>query len=137
MEIRVERIALRPTYTIGRLYINGKYTCDTLEDKVRDLKREPKVQGKTAIPDGKYLVRLTYSNRFKKVLPLLVDVPYFEGVRIHSGNDEDDTEGCILVGKNKEKGKVLESRVTMTSLMYDLQQAHNRNEKITIEVKTL
>lgn len=137
MEIRVERIALRPTYTIGRLYINGKYTCDTLEDKVRDLKREPKVQGKTAIPEGKYLVRLTYSNRFKKVLPLLVDVPYFEGVRIHSGNDEDDTEGCILVGKNKEKGKVLESRVTMTSLMYDLQQAHNRNEKIEIEVKTL
>lgn len=137
MEIRVERIALRPTYTIGRLYLNGKYFCDTLEDKVRDLKREPKVQGKTAIPEGKYLVRLTYSNRFKKVLPLLVDVPYFEGVRIHSGNDEDDTEGCILVGKNKEKGKVLESRVTMTSLMYDLQQAHNRNEKITIEVKTL
>lgn len=137
MEIRVERIALRPTYTIGRLYLNGKYTCDTLEDKVRDLKREPKVQGKTAIPEGKYLVRLTYSNRFKKVLPLLVDVPYFEGVRIHSGNDEDDTEGCILVGKNKEKGKVLESRVTMTSLMYDLQQAHNRNEKIEIEIKTL
>lgn len=137
MEIRVERIALRPTYTIGRLYLNGKYFCDTIEPRVRDLKREPKVQGKTAIPEGKYLVRLTYSNRFKKVLPLLVDVPYFEGVRIHSGNDEDDTEGCILVGKNKEKGKVLESRVTMTSLMYDLQQAHNRNEKITIEVKTL
>lgn len=137
MEIRVERIALRPTYTIGRLYLNGKYFCDTIEPRVRDLKREPKVQGKTAIPEGKYLVRLTYSNRFKKVLPLLVDVPYFEGVRIHSGNDEDDTEGCILVGKNKEKGKVLESRVTMTSLMYDLQQAHNRNEKIEIEIKTL
>lgn len=137
MELRVERIAKRGNYTIGKLFINGRYFCDTLEDKVRDLSRGPKIAGKTAIPEGQYRVRLTYSNRFKKVLPLLIGVPHFDGIRIHSGNDADDTEGCILVGKNKERGKVLESRQTMASLMKELQQVNNRNEPIWIEVRTL
>ena len=81
--------------------------CDTLEDRVRKGK---KVKHTTAIPEGTYRVVLTMSNRFKRLLPLLIDVPDFEGVRLHSGNSEDDSSGCILPGENKVVGKVLNSR---------------------------
>jgi len=108
MNITVKRIALRPTYTIGKLYINGKYYCDTLEDTVRDLNQngkfdngEQKVYGQTAIPYGTYRVLWTYSPKFKKYMPEIKDVPEFSGVRIHSGNTATDTLGCILVGQNK------------------------------------
>lgn len=109
IQIRVERYAFRATYTIGRMLINGKYFCDTLEDQVRDLADEQKVYAKTAIPAGKYEVRVTWSPKFKRNLPLLLGVPYFSGIRIHRGNRAADTSGCILVGENKVKGMVINS----------------------------
>ena len=130
MRIVVKRTFKGKDYTIGKLYINGDYFCDTLEDVVRD---GEKVYGKTAIPEGTYTIVLTMSNRFKKILPLLLQVPKFEGVRIHSGNTAADTEGCILVGKNKEKGKVLESRAVFAQLMKRLESVENK-ENITIEI---
>lgn len=113
MLIEVKRVALKEHYTIGKLYIDGVYVCDTLEDKVRI----PfiKVYGSTAIPAGTYKMVLDYSNRFKKIMPHILNVPEFEGIRIHSGNTDEDTYRCILVGYNKEKGKVIDSRVA-----YDL-----------------
>ena len=109
MKLKLKRIALKPTYTIGKLYINDEYFCDTLEDTVRDLKEEPKVPGKTAIPAGEYRVVLAVSPRFGRLLPRLLGVPYFEGILIHKGNTAKDTAGCILVGENKKKGMVLNS----------------------------
>ena len=109
IQIKVERYAFLSTYTIGRMLINGKYFCDTLEDQVRDLTSEKKVYSKTAIPAGKYEVRVTWSPKFKRNLPLLLGVPYFSGIRIHRGNKADDTSGCILVGENKVKGMVINS----------------------------
>ena len=135
MELQVKRIAKRDTYTIGRLYIDGERFCDTLEDRVRDLSKEAKVKGRTAIPTGRYRLVLTYSPRFKRILPLLVDVPFFSGVRIHRGNTAKDTEGCILVGFNREVGKVLESAVTEQKLMAVLQNAANKGEQIYITVE--
>ncbi len=132
MKLLVRRIALQPTYTIGKLYIDGEYFCDTLEDRVRDLSREAKVVGQTAIPEGRYMVSVTMSPRFGRLLPLLHDVPQFTGVRIHSGNTAKDTQGCILVGYNREKGKVLDSRATekrLVELMID------RHENVELEVR--
>lgn len=135
MELKLRRIAKRNTYTIGRLYIDGKYFCDTLEPKVRDLSKEPKVKGKTAIPAGRYRLYLTYSSRFKRILPLMDNVPQFSGVRIHRGNTAKDTEGCILVGYNREVGKVLDSAVTEQRLMAVLQNTANRGEQIFITIE--
>lgn len=107
LKIEVIRIAKKPNYTIGKLYIEGQYLCDTLEDAVRP----EKIQGKTAIPEGTYQVIMNMSNRFKKIMPLLIDVPNYEGVRIHSGNTPEDTEGCILLGKNTKVGMITDSRL--------------------------
>ena len=103
MNLLLKRIALKPDYTIGRLYIDGQYFCDTLEDAVR----EEKIVGKTAILAGTYQVIVNRSPKFKRDLPLLLGVPNFEGIRIHRGNTAKDTSGCILVGENKVKGKLL------------------------------
>lgn len=110
--LNLQRIAEKPDYTIGRLYINGVRFCDTLEPPVRDLQADGsgKVKGKTAIPAGEYYVQVTQSPRFRRLLPLLLNVPHFSGVRIHAGNTVADTQGCILVGENKQVGKVLNSR---------------------------
>lgn len=126
MELRLKRIARKDDYTIGRLYINGKYVCDTLEDYDRLYFGGIKVAGKTAIPRGTYRVTFTYSPKFGKkkpystlsngVLPLLTDVPMYSGVRIHVGNTASDTEGCILVGENKVVGQVVNSTATYTRL---------------------
>ena len=134
MELKVQRIAKKPTYTIGKLYIDGEKFCDTLEDRVRDLSKEPKIKGQTAIPAGRYRIYLTYSPRFKRILPLLEDVPQFTGVRIHRGNTAKDTEGCILVGFNREVGKVLDSAATEQRLMAVLQNAVNKGEQIFITI---
>lgn len=110
--LNLQRIAEKPDYTIGRLYINGVRFCDTLEPPVRDLQADGsgKVAGKTAIPAGEYYVQVTQSPRFRRLLPLLLNVPHFSGVRIHAGNTVADTQGCILVGENRQVGKVLNSR---------------------------
>lgn len=123
MKILLKRIFKGEDYTIGHIYINGQYFADSLEDTVRDVK----IKGKTAIPAGKYSILMTYSNRFKKIMPLLVDVPGFEGVRIHSGNTPEDTEGCILVGKNTIKGQLTSSRL-YTRMLYDLLKSSENNE---------
>lgn len=118
MKMKLKRTFKGAEYTIGKLYLNDEYFCDTLEDVVRPEGR--KIAGKTAIPTGEYKVVLTESKRFKKLLPLLINVPNFTGVRIHSGNTHHDTEGCILVGENKVKGRVINSRATMNRLMAQL-----------------
>lgn len=115
MQINVRRTFKGPDYTIGKLYVDGHYLCDTLEDTVRPA--GTKIAGKTAIPAGTYRVKKTMSPRFKKILPEILDVPGFAGVRIHAGNSAADTEGCLLIGLNKAKGKVLESQATMAFFM--------------------
>ncbi len=117
--LTLTRIAKRADYTIGRLEDeNGVKICDTLEPTWRDYKGgELKVPRKSAVPEGTYPVVVTKSKKFGKYLPLLVGVPGFEGIRIHSGNTVNDTEGCILVGQNLIKGKVLLSRLTLEKLM--------------------
>lgn len=128
MKLLLERIYKAPTYTIGKLYIDGNLFCDVLEDVVRP--EGVKVYGETAIPFGTYKVKLTMSNRFKKVMPILLDVPMFEGIRIHAGNTEADTSGCLLVGENTIKGKVINSTATFKRLMEHLKGAIN----ISIEI---
>lgn len=113
MKMTLKRIFKGNQYTIGKLYIGGEYFCDTLEDAVRP----EKIKNETAIPAGTYDVILNMSNRFKKILPLLLKVPNYEGVRIHSGNTKEDTSGCILVGENKVKGQVINSKQKMNELM--------------------
>ncbi len=103
--IELKRIFKGKNYTIGKLYVNGKYFCDTLEDAVR----ETKIAGITAIPAGRYQIENSMSPRFKRRLPMLYNVPDFTGIRIHRGNTHEDTEGCILVGENKKKGMVINS----------------------------
>lgn len=113
MKLKLIRMYFKPTYTIGKLYIDGVYQCDTLEDPPRDIK----IKGETCIPKGVYKVIINMSARFKKLMPLLINVPDFEGVRIHSGNTSKDTEGCPLVGQNKLVGKVVNSRLEFDKLM--------------------
>lgn len=115
MQINVRRTFKGQEYTIGKLYIDGHYLCDTLEDTVRPA--GIKIASKTAIPAGTYKVKKTMSPRFKKVLPEILNVPGFSGVRIHAGNTAADTDGCLLLGLNKAKGKVLESQATMAFFM--------------------
>lgn len=149
MKLLLKRIALRESYTIGKLYVNGTYFCDTCEDRVRDNNRdgdlddigEGKVYGQTAIPYGTYKVTMNvqspkYSQRAayawcKGYLPRLVDVPHFEGILIHSGNDATHSAGCILVGENKVRGQVINSMATLKRLVNILKGADNIT--ITIE----
>lgn len=143
MELNVKRIARKDGYTIGRLFINNEYFCDTLEDTDRGLSSTmqvneilaKKVKAQTAIPTGKYDVILTFSPRFKRVLPLLLSVKGYEGVRVHAGNTNKDTEGCLLVGENKAKGQVINSRATLEKLMSILLDSEKRKEKVTILIE--
>ena len=130
MNLLLKRIALKPEYTIGKLYIDGQYFCDTLEDTVR----EKKIAGKTDIPEGTYQVIVNRSPKFKRDLPLLLDVPNFEGFRIHRGNTVKDTSGCILVGENKVKGKVINSTKYETLLTAILKREMQSGSNITITV---
>ena len=148
MELILERIAKRKTYTIGRLYIQrrvddeylagteNKYFCDTLEPTWRDYEHGAyKVKGRSAIPEGRYAVVISYSPKFKQWLPILLGVPKFEGIRIHAGNTAKDTEGCILVGKNREVGKVLDSRKWLYELKQKIVEAKDRGEAVWITIK--
>ena len=138
MEIKLVRIAFKETYTIGKLYVDGKYVCDTIEDKDRGLDDsmtaneilKRKVKGQTAIPTGHYNIDITYSPKYKRMMPLLLNVKGFSGIRIHSGNTSKDTEGCLIVGKNKQVGMVLESRDTYQRLFEMMQGEKN----ITIDI---
>ena len=155
MELTLKRIALRSEYTIGKLYVNGEYVCDTIEDTVRDLDKdgkfangEVKIPGKTAIPYGRYEVTMKvrspkYSNftkyswakKYDGYLPRLLNVYQFDGVLMHVGNSALDSEGCIIVGENKVVGKVINSVNTFRRLMDDyLVPAKKRNENIVIAI---
>lgn len=140
MRLTLKRIANKKDYCIGKLYINGKYFCDTLEDVDRGLDdsmteeeiKQLKVKTQTAIPTGIYTVLLTYSPKYKKVMPLINNVKGYSGIRIHSGNSSKDTEGCLLVGKNTVVGRLTDSRNTYNALFKRLLQ--KGSNKITIEI---
>lgn len=136
MKLTLNRIAKRKDYTIGRLYIDGVYFCDTLEDTVRDLgsKGEGKKAGRTAIGAGIYDVVVNMSPKFRRLLPRLLNVPFFSGILIHSGTNHTHTSGCILVGRNTIVGALTSSRPTSDALTSILIEAQNRGEKITIEI---
>ena len=134
MKLRVERLWKKPAYTVGRLFVDGKFFCNTLEDTVRDLSNEKKVYGKTAIPYGEYKVVYNWSPKFGRNLPRLLNIPAFEGILIHPGNTADDSAGCILVGRNTEVGRLTESRYTSDKLNVLIEDAQRRGESITIEI---
>lgn len=122
--------------TLGKLAVNDVYECECLEDKDRKLEcAGEKIYGKTAIPRGTYKIVIDYSNRFKRSLPRLLNVPGFEGIRIHSGNTSADTEGCILVGLSRSGSSITESRAAFNVLFAKLKEAFETGEQITIEVK--
>ena len=149
MKITLRRTFKGETYTIGKMYIDGEYICDTIEDKDRGLTQDMasseiakiKVKHQTAIPTGTYKVTLKvqspkYSQRSqynfcKGYLPRLIDVPGFEGILIHIGNKHEDSSGCILVGENKVKGQVINSTATFKKL-YEILK--NSDDEITIEI---
>ena len=152
MELILERIAKRKTYTIGRLCIReqiadeystdteDKYFCDTLEPTWRDYANGAyKVKGRSAISEGRYAVVISYSPKFKQWLPILLGGPEFnrkwQGIRIHAGNTAKDTEGCILVGQNREVGKVLDSRKWLYELKQKIVEAKDRGEAVWITIK--
>lgn len=135
MNLRLVRRFKGETYTIGSLSVNGEKFCDTLEDRVRDLAGgESKVPGETAIPEGRYRVIVNRSPKFGRDLPRLLDVPQFEGVLIHRGNTDKDSSGCILVGENKVKGKVINSTPYEEKLVALCKAALAEGETIEIEV---
>ena len=148
MELRVRRIAFKDTYTIGKMYIDGEYFCDVLEDRVRDLENQVKVPNKTAIPYGTYEITLDvkstkysdfnkypWAKDYNGYLPRLTNVPLFLGILIHPGNTEHDSSGCLLVGENKVVGKVINSKATFERLMKShLIPAKYRGEKINITI---
>jgi len=138
--IEVKRFYYGDNHTIGKLYIDGQYLCYTLEDKMRQEANKPvadwKVYGKTAIPTGTYKVLVTMSARFKKPLPLLLNVEGFSGVRIHAGNTSADTEGCILLGTawDGKSDFISNSRVALTMFMEKLS---NLNTEPTISIENV
>ena len=134
MKIDVVRTQLNDQCTIGDLFIDGLFTCHTLEDVVRPA-GAPKVFGATAIPYGVYNVRITFSPHFQRDLPLLDAVPDFEGVRIHPGNTAADTEGCLLLGLGKSDDAVLQSVAAFNLVYPQIEAALGRGETVQIEYK--
>lgn len=133
MKIKVERTLNHADYTMGRLYLNGVYFCDTLEDCVRNLPEEKKIPGRTAIPAGVYRVLMGHSPKFGRRLPRVQAVPWFEGILIHRGNRANNTAGCILVGQYAEAG-VLKNSTRHEQELVKLLEAEN---EITLEVVQL
>ena len=142
MELILKRIARKEDYTIGHLMVDGKFFAHTLEDTDRGLTQkmslstllQKKIHSKTAIPTGRYQIVWTYSNHFGKSMPLLMNVPGYAGVRIHSGNSAKDTEGCILVGKNDKIGWISQSREYISKL-YPIIEAACKKEKVYITIE--
>ena len=152
MELRLDRIFRTNEYTIGELYVDGAYISDTLEDTEITLpevcpntpkgitcKCKEKVYGDTAVPAGTYEVKLSYSNRFKRIMPEILNVPHFLGIRIHKGNKTADTEGCILVGTwdGMKEDWISNSTVTYNKIIPLLQKAVDNKEQVTITINNL
>jgi len=129
MQLKLHRKIFTDDSTIGELFIDDVFFCYTLEDKVRP----KKIKGITAIPNGTYDVIINFSNRFQRYMPLLLNVPNYEGIRIHNGNKSTHTEGCILVGGTKADNFIGNSRVTFVKLMTKL-KAVEKKEKIKITI---
>ena len=152
MELILKRIAKRKTYTIGHLYVQqrvddeylagteNQYFCDTLEPTWRDYQHGAyKVKGCSAIPEGRYAVVVSYSPKFQAWLPILLGGPDFnsrwQGIRIHAGNSAEDTQGCILVGKNKLVGRLVDSRIWLHRLKKKIAEAKDRGEAVWLTIK--
>ena len=152
MELILERIAKRKTYTIGRLSLTpdpspiergdskASPKGGTLEPTWRDYKNGAyKVKGRSAIPEGRYAVVISWSPKFKQWLPILLGGPEFnkkwQGIRIHAGNTAKDTQGCILVGRNQQVGQLLESRKWLYELKQKIVEAKNRGEAVWLTIK--
>lgn len=148
MEIELRRVVRADRYTEGRLSFDGRHVCDTVEDKDRDANRngrfdgdEVKIQGETAIPNGRYRVTLEYSPKFSpryggRRIPTIHDVPGFSGIRMHSGNTAHDSEGCVIVGVRHSAGTVRDSRATLFDKVIPLMEAaEKRKEGMWITVR--
>jgi hypothetical protein len=143
MELKLQRRFFKDDYTVGALFINGVYLCDTLEDKDRRLTqsmplaeiRKTKIAHQTAIPTGIYKVILNFSPAKKRMLPRILNVPGFSGILIHRGNTQNDSSGCILVGENKVKGKVINSIQYEKRLVEILTEAQKKEEENTITIE--
>lgn len=142
MEIELIRTILTHESTIGELKINNVFECFMLEDCDRGLSKDmpiseivsKKIKGNTCIPTGKYEITVSYSNKFKKKLPLLDPVPGFSGIRIHTGNTSADTTGCLLPGNSKAPNQVRESKVAFEKLFKKILKAMD-SEKVFITIK--
>lgn len=130
MNLQLRRDFFGEHATLGKLFVNGVFECYTLEDKTR----EEKIPRETAIPSGTYQVTITWSPHFGRRLPLLNNVPGFEGVRIHPGNTPADTEGCILVGTARGNNVVTDSRVAFNDLFATLDDADKAGEHLWLTI---
>lgn len=146
MELFVIRKFFKETYTIGRFYCENMFLCSTLEDRIRDLhdrnhdgdfddEDEGKIYGMTAIPCGRYEVIVNYSQKLKRTLPLLLNVPGFTGIRIHAGRNERHTEGCILVGDNKTKGELVNAPYWEGFIKNMIESEIAKGEKVFLTIK--
>lgn len=138
MKMQLERVQQDADVTIGALACDGAFVCWVCEDAVREVPGQPveawKVPGKTAIPTGHYRIEVTMSARFKRLLPILVAVPGFEGVRIHPGNTAADTEGCLLPGRVRLGKSVGQSVLAFNDLFARINDAQRRRELVTIDI---
>ena len=141
MNLLLKRMYCKQDYTIGNLYIDNKFYCNIIEDVVRDINKngtfdcgEFKISGHTAIPYGMYEIQVTYSPKFKRKLPLLLNVKHFEGIRIHRGNTEKDSSGCLIPGENTKRGMVLNSTKYELELTNLIESANKKGEKVIIEI---
>jgi len=127
MKLYIERRYHKNTYTIGRLYIDGKYVADTLEP--------PQKMVGGCIPEGTYRVRMQYSNKFGKLMPWIQNVPHRSAILIHAGNTVEDTKGCILVGHNTQVGKVLLSQRTLNPIIREIMKAEFNGTPVVITIR--
>lgn len=138
MQITLPRVQQDSDVTIGEMRVNGVHECWVCEDPVREVEGQPvatwKIKGKTAIPRGNYKIIITFSQRFQRDLPLLVDVPGFEGIRIHPGNTPANTEGCLLPGVVRLSKSVGQSKDAFNALFAKIRVAKIKGEPVTIEI---
>jgi hypothetical protein len=140
MQLIVDREPSTPRTTLGILSVDGIFECYTLEDTVREIAGKPvstwKIPGETAIPNGTYQIVIDYSDRFKRPMPHILNVDGFDGVRIHSGNTAVDTEGCILLGRQRQgSDEVLDSAAAFSVFFPKLQAAIQRGEQVSLTVQ--
>jgi hypothetical protein len=136
MEIKVVRSVRNQNSTFGKMFMNNEFYAYTCEDKVRNLKgdKSKKIYGKTAIDAGRYEVVLSYSEHFKKYLPLLLNVPCFQGIRIHGGNTSEDSLGCILIGANGDLKSCISNCASKVNNLVSILKGVEKKEKTWIEI---